>query len=315
MTSRIGLPIVFLLVFYHTTNKKLHWIHCFHFIPLILFVLNFWDILFSDAQVKQEIMKAMELEGYAYVWQLGTLFSPKQLELLRVVPFYSYVAAIGYMIFLAGNFKKFPLHLQGFFKIAFWFLLANLLPIIISSLGFEQVGSFLVANVVGLFTTFNITVSFFFIPNFLFDLEKETNLESIENVETIYESSDNDKDVLIFKVEEFMAEFKPFLSAEFSLKFLEKNLNISGRYISAAIKEKYQLNFKNYINWLRIEYFKSVYLPMITSSEQVNLEDIANELGFASINTFYIQFHKFLNTTPRAYIDEYLMSTELIENM
>nr|WP_262916558.1 helix-turn-helix domain-containing protein [Belliella aquatica] len=112
-----------------------------------------------------------------------------------------------------------------------------------------------------------------------------------------------------------MAEFKPFLSAEFSLKFLEKNLNISGRYISAAIKEKYQLNFKNYINWLRIEYFKSVYLPMITSSEQVNLEDIANELGFASINTFYIQFHKFLNTTPRAYIDEYLMSTELIENM
>ncbi|SNS75120.1 Helix-turn-helix domain-containing protein [Belliella buryatensis] len=315
LTSRIGVPIVFLLVFYHTTKEKLHWVHYFHIIPFFLFILNFWEILFSSAQVKQEIMQAMEIEGYAYVWQLGALFSPKQLELLRVIPFYSYVAAIGYMVFKTGNFKKLPLHLQGFFRIVFWFLLANLLPIIISSLGFEQVGSFLVANVVGLFTTLIITVTFFFIPNFLFGLENEPNLEYIENVETIYETLEDDKDVLIFKVEEFMTEFKPFLSAEFSLKFLEKNLNISGRYISAAIKEKYQLNFKNYINWLRIEYFKSVYLPMITSSEQVNLEDIANELGFVSINTFYIQFHKFLNTTPRAYIDQYLMSKALIETV
>lgn len=315
LTSRIGVPIVFLLVFYHTTKEKLHWVHYLHIIPFLLFILNFREILFSSSQVKQEIMQAMEIEGYAYVWQLGTIFSPNQLELLRIIPFYSYVAAIGYMVFKTGNFKKLPLHLQGFFRIVFWFLLVNLLPIIISSLGFEQVGSFLVANVVGLFTTLIITVAFFFIPNFLFGLENETNLEYVENVETIYESSEDDKDVLIFKVEEFMAELKPFLLAEFSLKSLEKNLNISGRYISAAIKEKYQLNFKNYINWLRIEYFKSVYLPKITSSEQVNLEDIANELGFVSINTFYIQFHKFLNTTPRVYIDQYLMSKELIERV
>jgi AraC-like DNA-binding protein len=289
LTSRLGSPMVFLLVYYHTTKIKLHWGHFLHLIPFILFVLNFWPLFFSGAEVKRGVLEAMELEGYAYVWQLGTLFSPKQLELLRVIPFYSYVAAIGYMVLKTGNFKKLPLHLQDFFKIVFWFLLANLLPIIISSLGFEQVGSFLIANVVGLFTTLIITVTFFFIPNFLFG---EKSNEVIEEMELLRldDLPFFKKEDLICKIESLMSQNQPFLNPDFSLKSLERELNISGRYISAAIKNKYQMNFTSFINWHRIEYFKNVYLPTVTFSDQINMDEISTELGFNSINAFYTNF-------------------------
>ena len=54
--SRIGLPILFLMLVFEVYQRKFKWYDSLHFIPFFLFVLNYADLLAKTAAEKVEII-------------------------------------------------------------------------------------------------------------------------------------------------------------------------------------------------------------------------------------------------------------------
>lgn len=306
VTSRIGVPLLFLLVYHHVTKNKISWIHLLHTIPLFLFLVNFKEVLFASAEDKENIMRMMETHGYSYIWDKGILFSAFWVEIVRVVPFVFYVFFIGWMIF---NFRKsldMPPYLISFFKLVFWFLLANLVPIILASFGSEWMDKYLVSNVVGLVSTLIILIAFFFLPDFLYGeaaLKKKLG-EGDKYYDQEYSGVNFESKIpkLITRIEDYLEESRSHLDTEFQLRIIERDLGISGRYISEAIKDHYSMNFNQFINKKRMEFFKKEYVKCPTIINK-SIDTIAQELGYKSVNNFYVQVKEAFGVTPKEYID------------
>jgi AraC-like DNA-binding protein len=305
LTSNMGLPILFMIVWYNVQNKKLSVYHLLHLVPFIIFFINFKEIYFASTDQKRLLVSEMDLFGYNYIWQKGSFLSPIWVDLLRIVPFFFYVLGIGYLIFKKGSSQRLSDSLYKFFKVVFYFLAANLIPIIISL--FEPdffVNNLLLIQYLALITTSLVFVSFFFMPNLLYGKEVEQNniktlvsqfFESISSEEIVSRESQ-----LMNRIEAYLDGSCPFLNSEFSLKTLEKELNISGRYISNAIKKNRNCSFSEYIHQKRMQYFFSNYM---NNGEYVgkSIDEIAFDLGYKSINTFYYQFKLATGLTPGEY--------------
>jgi AraC-like DNA-binding protein len=317
LTSRIGIPILFLMVWYHIQGRtKLSKIHLLHFLPFIFFIINFWDILFASADQKRIYLFEMEKFGYNFIWEKGKFFTNFWLKMFRLVPFYVYTLWIGYLIIKKKDFKKLPLQLQNLFKMFFYFLLANLIPVILASFGSKLMDSFFVANFAGLVSTLFISIVFFFMPNFLYGEDIQQSLIPLDNADDqqyinkqVEEQLDFKNDIiskeekLMNRLEVFLEEHHSFLNSEFSLKSIEKDLNISGRYISTAIKSKKGLNFNQYIHQKRMDYFLNQYVNNLNVATKT-IEEVAADLGYKSINTFYINFKNSTGMTPKEFFEQ-----------
>jgi AraC-like DNA-binding protein len=318
LTSRIGIPILFLMVWYHIQGRrKLSKIHVLHFLPFILFIINFWDVLFASADQKRFYLLEMEEYGYSFIWEKGKIFTPFWLKMFRLVPFYVYVLWLGYLIFKKRNFKKLPLQLQNLFMMCFYFLLANLIPVILASFGSKLMDSFFLANAVGLITTLFISIVFFFMPNFLYGEEIHQSMIPLDKADDqqfidrqIEKQLDFNNEImskeekLMNRIEVLLEEQHSYLNSEFSLKSIEKDLNLSGRYISTAIKSKKGLNFNQYLHQKRMDYFLNHYVNKINFANKT-IEEVAADLGYKSINTFYVNFKNTTGMTPKEFFEQY----------
>jgi len=100
------------------------------------------------------------------------------------------------------------------------------------------------------------------------------------------------------KLENFVAQKKPYLNSELTLNQLAEDIQIPPRILSQIINENYNQNFQDYINKLRVEESKK-YLGD-TSNKKTILE-ILYEVGFNSKSSFNTSFKKHTNLTPTAY--------------
>jgi AraC-like DNA-binding protein len=81
---------------------------------------------------------------------------------------------------------------------------------------------------------------------------------------------------------------------------LAGKLNISPRYLSALLKQHYQLRFNDFINAYRIDFIKD----KLDRGEwkNVTFDALAEDAGFTSRSTFYAAFKKKTGLTPATYI-------------
>lgn len=99
-----------------------------------------------------------------------------------------------------------------------------------------------------------------------------------------------------------LEQTQSYLNPEFNLKKLADALEISERHISAAIKVETQLNFSQYINDLRIKYLLENFT--VESIKEKKFNQIAYEIGFNSLSSFYSVFKHKLGSTPQEYFKE-----------
>jgi YesN/AraC family two-component response regulator len=199
----------------------------------------------------------------------------------------------------------------------FYFLLANLIPVILASFGSKLMDSFFLANAVGLITTLFISIVFFFMPNFLYGEEIQQSMIPLDKADDqqfferqIEKQLDFNNEImskeekLMNRIEVLLEEHHSYLNSEFSLKSIEKELNLSGRYISTAIKSKKGLNFNQYIHQKRMDYFLNHYVNKISFANKT-IEEVAADLGYKSINTFYVNFKNTTGMTPKEFFEQY----------
>lgn len=101
-------------------------------------------------------------------------------------------------------------------------------------------------------------------------------------------------------VEDILLENKSYLKQGFSLKDLSKETGINLPTLSALINKEYGMNFNDYINQQRVEYFK--YLLSLPKFMQWTLEATAMKAGFSSRTTFIRAFTKFAECSPSDYL-------------
>lgn len=83
---------------------------------------------------------------------------------------------------------------------------------------------------------------------------------------------------------------------EISLELVSESLNVSKSHISHIFTEKIHMNFRDYINSLRI----SASLPLLKQGK-LSVTEIAAEAGFETIRTFNRAFKKRLGISPSEY--------------
>ncbi len=101
-------------------------------------------------------------------------------------------------------------------------------------------------------------------------------------------------------VEDTLLEQKSFLKQGFSLKDLSIETGINLPTLSALINKEYGMNFNDFINKYRVDYFK--YLLSLPKYMQWTLEATAMKAGFNSRTTFIRAFTKFTDCSPSDYL-------------
>lgn len=86
-----------------------------------------------------------------------------------------------------------------------------------------------------------------------------------------------------------------------SLADIAEHFNLTPAYMSYIFKENTSRNFKDYLNWYRVEQAKAIML----SNPKVLVKDVSEMVGCNSIKTFIRIFKKYENTTPNQFVDAY----------
>ena len=99
---------------------------------------------------------------------------------------------------------------------------------------------------------------------------------------------------LYSRVQSFMELRRPFLSDEFSLDDLAKNVFSNKTYLSRTINVMSGRNFCAFVNWYRVRYAQS----LIRRNPHMRFSEMAAVCGFHSIPSFNMAFKANTGLTP-----------------
>ena len=108
--------------------------------------------------------------------------------------------------------------------------------------------------------------------------------------------TDDQKKVLITKLQVLIQEEKIFINDKLSIEDIAIKLDTNSKYISQIINETFNKNFFNYINSYRIEEAKRLLLS--EENDKYSILGIAQSVGFVSKSTFNAAFKRITGMTP-----------------
>lgn len=300
LVSRISIPILFIMIVFEKYQRKFKWYDSIHFLPVLLFLANFWNLYSYSAAEKVEIITKIYEKGYNFLWTYGSFLSNSDIILLRFAPFVFYIIAALLLVFGRKKTTKLSTGLNYFLKILIVYILLNLTAVIILNIFYEDsINSVYNTNIVAFLTSFFILLSFFFIPNFIYhtSLYKETN-----NITFLKKPSFKSKNYdYIEQAEQYFILHKSFLNPDYTITQLEKEIKIPARLISKSIKLVRNQNFNQFLNEFRINYLLE-QVPLDTAIN-TNFQDLAYQIGFNSVNNFYAHFKNKVGCTPKTYFE------------
>jgi AraC-like DNA-binding protein len=135
---------------------------------------------------------------------------------------------------------------------------------------------------------------------FLLEIKYSFATSNEQSVREKYYTSrltEGQKNAIIYRMETYFQQ-KPYLNAEFNMDQLANEIGFPKTYISQAINQLFKLNFREYINRLRIE--ESIEL-IKTGNGNLIIKEIYYEVGFNSKSVFNSAFKKYTGVTPTEY--------------
>lgn len=99
-------------------------------------------------------------------------------------------------------------------------------------------------------------------------------------------------------IAKLMVEQK-YRDPKYSAKLLAKDIGVNMRQISAVINMRFQQNYAQLVGQMRI--YEAKYMLQENNFENMTMEDIAINVGFATRQSFYATFYRLCGMTPREY--------------
>ncbi len=112
---------------------------------------------------------------------------------------------------------------------------------------------------------------------------------------------------VVNSVDEYFESSEIYLNSKLSADLLGSLLKQNPRIIGAAIRFKYGISFRDYINSRRIQYIEETFIQN-KDFHKYSLDYIGEKAGFGTRQGFYIAFKKLKNTTPKEYFNQLLNS-------
>jgi AraC-like DNA-binding protein len=109
------------------------------------------------------------------------------------------------------------------------------------------------------------------------------------------------------KIQDYFSNHSPYLNSTFKITDLCQAIGSNRTYISNYINETYDLNFCQFVNTFRIKEAKNKLSN--SAFDSLNLESIAEECGFSSLQTFIRVFNEQCNVSPGKYRKNYRESS------
>ena len=107
-------------------------------------------------------------------------------------------------------------------------------------------------------------------------------------------------DQVAMNLDKQVKESKAYLSAEYDLSAMAKDLEIPMSKLPKLIKKYYGMSFVEFLNRLRIHHF----LEQRSFFDQFTLETYMYQSGFSNRSTFYAAFKKYVGVNPSFYLKE-----------
>ena len=302
-------PLFYLYLFssIHQRNSKLWYLHLFPF--FFFFVYSFLDFL-----------QPIEYKQYAYYSvyypELGIMQPPLKInqdplfiraninELISAqLALYSlYGLWVIRKIFRKRGLSFFSRNIKPLSWLRnFSFLILLLLVCLVSVkiIFVEDVGDFIIASFISIIiyvTSFNVLRSS--------DFFRESISETLYDKKKYEKSSlsDENKDEIMNRLAECMEKDKDYRNHLISLPVLAKKLSVSVHHISQVINEKMNKTFFEFIAIYRIREAEGLLLD--PDSENLTIEDIADEVGYNSKSAFNRSFKKITGKTPSEYREQ-----------
>jgi AraC-like DNA-binding protein len=143
-------------------------------------------------------------------------------------------------------------------------------------------------------------------PKFLDVKILTENLRGPEKQESVMTNEEENRmNVLAEKIEHYFQTTEVYLNSKLTAELLGALTGIPHRQISQAIKYKFGLSFRDYLNQYRMDYVdKLLNDPAFLTNSSI--EVIAEAAGFGSRQSFYTVFKKAKGCTPKEYVSQKL---------
>jgi AraC-like DNA-binding protein len=106
--------------------------------------------------------------------------------------------------------------------------------------------------------------------------------------------------VLAEKIDFYFKTTEVFLNSRLTAELLGSLTGHPHRSIGKAIRLKFQLSFRDYLNRYRLEYLEQK-ISDPSMLEKTSIEAMAESAGFGSRQSFYTTFKKIKGCTPKQY--------------
>jgi AraC-like DNA-binding protein len=318
--SRTGLLCVFLIpvLIYFALEKgilmrKWHKIDSLHFIPALLYVINYvpYYILSSEEKllfIQRESIGSFK-EGFipAYFLPLLAILA-NVLYLIRV-------------IYLLPKFKK---SIKSKFYLIFvyiniGYLLLNNIPVILALLMYYDNNNFLaVLPVFYAISNLGFILNYLAIPEWRFNNALKKERKNIPNENKKRNDLENKfiqklapKKILLNDEEsKILEDFirlteseKRYCKPQFTQKIIAEELGISEYKLRITLEKSYEMKFSDYANYRRI-YYGLVEYRKNPAWKKYTTAAIANKIGYNSMNSFHLNFKKYTGLTPKEFFNE-----------
>jgi AraC-like DNA-binding protein len=282
-----------------------------HFIPSVVYVIDYLPFFFRSGEEKLEALFQDNLGLTIILFEESMVFPPGFYLFCR------YAISLIYLIFqarliwlvyriLSGQQKRINAQVFKWLTILSVSELSLIFPpLTLFGEKFFQFEPIIYFSMIGGVTVIS-AISLFFFPYILLGL-KGIELNSGREEESKLQESLTHKFLTEKKISEIeemvLSHFeqnKPYLRLQYSLSQAASELNLPVQYISGYINNRENENFNDFVNRYRIRHCQK--LLEVQYYRKLKLESLAKECGFNNRNTFTIAFKKFVCTTPSKYI-------------
>ncbi|WP_127140587.1 AraC family transcriptional regulator [Flagellimonas marinaquae] len=101
------------------------------------------------------------------------------------------------------------------------------------------------------------------------------------------------------RIEKYMSDGEPYLSKDFNLSVMARDMNVPHHHITLCFKDVFQTTFTAYKTVLRVQKAKEMLCS--ESTDVITIEAVGEECGFASRSAFYAAFKKVKGVNPGVY--------------
>ncbi|WP_113921993.1 helix-turn-helix domain-containing protein [Cognataquiflexum aquatile] len=309
----IFIPMPYLYTIFHTKNRLWRWYDMLHAIPLLIYLVDYWDVLsLSSAQKTELILLEINDLDLLGKFNQGRFIGPGFHQEFRTVLFSLYWVAQVIILVRWVRSQSFLTHENKVWKnwmILFlgcqffmWF------PFYLTVFWLDKLTTYHIVNSFSVGWVMLSSLSLFFFPSLLYGKPFEggdriSKLTKALKKTPISEGDEKRLEEVMRSIETLMADNRLFLKPGYTINDFSKEIHIPVYQISKSLNTFQDLSFIDFINKKRVQYC----VQKLEKGEWSNftIEAVAHECGFNNRNSFTNAFKKFLGTSPSEYRENF----------